>query len=225
MLTLSKLIKDIQRIAASGPIPDDFRIPDRQVELWITELRSKLISQQISKNKDISDIWIQRIGCLELEQVDKAECCDIETECLILRSVRRLPQTIESSDANFIVAVTGLDGTHITPTTRYRQRYKRYSRYTGRNKGWFIKDNYLYVINDDLLQYVNVDGIFDDPRELAEFKTCTGEFCFTYDSSYPISAKMAGEITDIIVATKVRALLSIPQDTTNDSSNNQQITK
>lgn len=223
--TLAKLTRDIQRIAANGPISDDFRISDRQVEFWIAELRAKLISQTISKNKDINDVWIQRIKCLELEQVDKAECCDIQTDCLILRSIRQIPNTIESNDANFIISVMGLDGSHITPTTRFRQRYKRYSRFTGNNKGWFLKDRYIYVINDDLLTYVNVDGIFDDPRDLIEFSSCEGIPCFSYESDYPVSLKMATDITDIILQTKIRPMFSVPQDTTNDSANQNTIQK
>lgn len=222
-ITLGKLVKDIQRIASSGPVPDDTRIPDRQVELWIAEVRSKLISQAIQKNKDINDTWIQTINCLELEQIDKSECCDIQTECLILRSVEKLPSTVEGIDSNLILSVTGLDGTHITQTNRWRQRYKKYSRFTWKNKGWYLKDNYIYIINDDLLTYVNVHGIFEDPRDLASFHSCTGDPCFSLDSDYPVSYKMATDITDIIVQTKIRPLLSIPQDTTNDSANNQQV--
>lgn len=218
-ITLAKQVKDIQRIAASGPISDDFRLSDRQVEFWIAEVRSKLISQSISKNKDINDIWIQTINCLELEQIDKSECCDIDTGCLILRSIQQLPNTVEGVDSNLILSVTGLDNTHITPTTRFRQRYKKYSRFTGNNKGWYIKDRYLYIINDDLLTRVNVHGIFEDPRDLALFHNCDGDSCFSMDSDYPVSMKMATDITDIIIATKVRPMFSVPQDTTNDSAN------
>jgi len=217
--TLAKLIKDVQLIAASGPVPDDFRMSDRLVENWITQIRSTLIAQGLEKRKDISDVWIQTIGCLELETVDEAECCDIEIGCTLLKSVRQIPTTIETKDSNLIIGVTGLDNTHITQTNRFKRRYKKYSRYTGSNKGWYLKDNYIYVINDNILKYVNVHGIFDDPRELASFKNCSGETCFSFDSNYPVSTKMADSIVNIIIQTKVKPFMTFPQDLSNDSEN------
>lgn len=217
--TLSKLIKDVQIEASSGPVSDDFRIPDRLVEEWINQVRAELIYQSLEKRKDINEVWVQTINCLELEPVDEAECCDIEIGCTILKSIRRLPNTIECKSSNMIIGVTGLDNTPITETNRFKRRYKRFNRYTGRNKGWFLKDNYLYVINDKILQFVNVHGIFDDPRELATFKNCSGQSCFSFDSNYPISSKMARTIVDIIIQTKVKQLMSFPQDLTNDSEN------
>lgn len=218
-LTLSKLIKDVQIEASSGPVSDDFRISDRLVENWITQVRADLISQSIEKRKDLNEVWIQTINCLELGAVDEAECCDIEIGCTLLKSIKRLPNTIESKSSNLIVGVTGLDNTPITETNRFKRRYKRYNRYTGSNKGWFLKDNYLYIINDKILQFINVHGIFDDPRELASFKNCAGEACFNFDSNYPVSAKMARTIVDIIIQTKVKQLMTFPQDLTNDSEN------
>lgn len=218
-VTLNKLIRDVQIEASSGPVSDDFRISDRLVENWITQVRADLISQALEKRKDISDTWIQEIHELELEAVDLAESCDIEFGCNILRSVRQLPNTIETKDSNLIIGVTGLDNTPITQTNNFKRRYKKYSRYTGQNKGWFLKDNYLYIMNDQLLKYVNVFGIFDDPRELASFNTCDDIPCFSWDSNYPVSAKMAKSIVDIIIQTKVKALMTFPQDLSNDSMN------
>lgn len=218
-VTLAKLVKDVQLIASSGPVPDDFRISDRLVENWITQVRAVLISQAVEKRQDIKDVWIQTIGCLELETIDEAECCDIETGCALLRSVRQLPVTVETKDTNLIIGVTGLDNAPITQTNRFKRRYKRYNRYTGANKGWYLKDNYLYVINDSILKYVNVHGIFDDPRELMSFRNCSDEACFTPDSSYPVSAKMADSIVNIIIQTKVKPFMAFPQDIANDGLN------
>lgn len=223
MITLNKIISDIRNIASSGPTPDDFRITDRQIELWVHEYRSTFISQSIDKLKSISDTWIQTLKCVELQQVDKAECCDIDIDCFVLKSVQQLPDTIENKDSNLILSVTGLDDTTITPTNRFKYSYKKYSRYTGKNKGWFLKDNYLYIMNDTLLERVNVIGIFEDPSEVGKFKNCSGEPCWTIDSQYPVSMKMAKDITNTVVVEKVRPFMIFPQDSKNDSANETQL--
>lgn len=224
-ITLNKIISDIRNIASSGPTPDDFRITDRQIEIWVHETRSTLISQAIDKLKSINDTWIQTIRCLELEQVDKAECCDIETGCYILRSVQRLPVTVEGKDENLILAVTGLDDTTITPSNRFKYSYKKYSRYTGKNKGWFLKDNYLYVMNDTLLERVHVVGIYENPAEVGAFKDCSGDPCWTIDSPYPVSYKMSRDIVNIIKEERLKAFMAFPQDLKNDSTNEAPISK
>lgn len=218
-VTLNKIVSDIRNIATSGKATDDFRITDRQIEYWIHEVRSILIGQAIAKRQDYSDSWIQTIGCLELEQADVSDCCDAPIGCYVLRSVRTLPATIETDKNNEIISVSTMDGYPITETTQFSNIYKKYNKYTGKNMGWFFKNDYLYIINDDLLATVSVRGIFEDPQELGEFFTCDGDPCWTIDSDYPCSMKMASMITDIVLKTKVNPLLTYPVDVTGDGAN------
>ena len=102
-LTTNKIVSDIRNIASSGSNPVEFRIEDTQILFWCNEIRSMLIAQAIQRRNDISDTWLQSLTCLELEQVDKSECCEITTNCVILRTVRELPDTLETIGDNFIV--------------------------------------------------------------------------------------------------------------------------
>lgn len=218
-VTSNRMVSDLRNIATSGQNPVEFRIEDSQLLYWCFQVRAVLIAQQIQKRKDISDTWLQELSCLELELVDKSECCEITTECTILRTVREIPDTIETTGDNFIVRVEDPMGNIISKTTAFEEKYLRHSKYTADRKRWFWKNNRIYIINEDLLETINVWGIFEDPLDLKSFVSCDGSTCFDWDAEFPCSMKMASEITDIVLKTKVFPLIQMPQDNTNDANN------
>lgn len=216
-ITANHLIADIRGIASSGGNPNEFKISDRQILYWAEQTRSILIAQALAKKDDIHDSWIQFIGCVELECVDESECCLVDTGCYVLKSLKQIPGTIDGWEDNSIVSVTTLAGNTISKSNHVRQKYNKYNKYTSKQRGWFLRDGYLYILNDIQLTYVNVAGLFEFPSELENFVACDNQSCWTYDSNYPITANMASVITDIVVKTKVNPFMMFPQDNTNDS--------
>ncbi len=225
-ISLNKLVYDVLNIAASGATSQDFRITEKQVIHWVNEVRSQLIVQALQKRQDISDTWVQTIPKVALELADKSEATDIPIGCYLLKSTLQLPDTIENWDDNTILSVTGLDNTPIGKSNLFRARYKTYSKYSGKQAAWYIRNNYLYVVNtDNTLGIVTVVGLFEDPLELNRFLTATGDVELTRDTPYPVSLKMASAITDIIINTKVLPLLKNPRDISNDSQDSGAIIK
>lgn len=218
-LTLNHIISDIRNIATSGSNPVEFRIEDTQITYWINECRATLISQAIAKNQDINDSWIQKIGCLLMEKTTDSDCCLVPSDCYIYKSVQQLPDTIDTFSDNFIIRVTMPSGEIISKSNPFNSIYSKYNKYTDSKPEWFIKDNYLYVIHKDILKYVNVYLIAEDPSELANFTDCTDSTCFSVNSTYPCSLKMASMITDIVIRTKVYPYLQLPPDNRNDGAN------
>lgn len=219
MITTNHLINDIRTIASSAANSDDFKASDELILYWCNQVRSMLISQAIDKKNDISDTWLQTISCLELELVDLSDCCDVELGCLGLRSVKELPKTIETDSSNMIIGVYTLDGTLIDESDISTSRYSKYNKFTSNKRRWFIYNNKLHIINDILLEKVSVTGIWEDPSDLANYISCENQACWTYDSNYPVSMKMAGMITDIVFKTKCLPMMGVPIDNINDSSN------
>lgn len=224
-MTTNQLISDIRNIGSSGSNSIEFKIEDNQILFWCNEIRSTLISQALQKKQDISDVWVQTIGCLALQQVDESDCCIVPKGCYILRSVEKLPITIETYLDNTIVRVTKISGEIIPRSSSFEATYNSYNKYTGEKPNWYLKNGYLYVTNTQLLEYVNVFGIFENPQDLANFVSCDDEACFDlYTSEYPCSLKMASNITDIVVKTKVLPYLQLPADNRNDAANNPEST-
>lgn len=223
MPTLNELVSDIRNIATSGENTYSFRIEDEQIAYWIAEVRSMLISQAVSKRDFLTDTWIQGITCMELIQVDASECCLLDSQCTVLRTKLKVPTTVESYLDNAIVRVTKANGDIISKSNPFEAKYNKYNKYTSLKSQWYLQSGYLYIINEEHIQYVNIYAIFENPTELAEYVNCAKEACFNWDQQYPVSLKMANDITNIVLKTKIYPFLQLPQDTTNDAANNSQI--
>ncbi len=225
MLNLRTVVADIRNIADSGKNNYSFRITDEQIAFWVHEVRAMLISQAIGKRQDITDTWVQDLSCMELELVDASDCCFITTDCYILKTKVRIPNTIETASDNMILRVTNPMGDIISKSNPFEVKYNKYNKYTGKKNQWYFKDGYLYITSNLLLEHVNIFAIFENPEDLAGLSTCGGSACFTWDSKYPCSLKMANEITNIIMQTKVMPFLQMPHDTSNDALSQNQLGK
>lgn len=225
-ISLNHIVSDVMNIASSGSNPIEFKIEPAQVVYWINEIRATLISQAIQKNQDLSDIWIQKISCLELEKTELGKCWDSEDEecsdgngCFILRSIEELPDTIEIFGDNMIIRVTTLSGTVISKSNQFSEVYSKYNKYSNNKPVWWIENKRLYISGQTFIKKVDIYGIFDQPSDLANFKSCDDQSCWDYNSNYPCSLKMASMITDIVVRTKVYPYLQLPADNKNDADN------
>lgn len=217
-ISINHIVYDILEIASSGDNPNSFKIDNSQIQYWIEQTRSMLISQSLNKRDDIHDSWVSYINCLEMEQVDASLCCLAPSDCKVLKSVQKLPSTIDSWKDNWIISVSGSDGTSISKSNQLKQKYQAYSKYTSKDKSWFIMDNYLYITNDPFLERVKVALIVEFPSDLARFTDCSNQSCWTEDSPYPISASMASIITDIVIKTKVNPFMQFPSDSSNNAN-------
>jgi hypothetical protein len=218
MVTLNKLVFDIRNIAYGGELTDDLKISERQVAYWVAQARALFIRQELSARMSPADSWIQHLKCVDLELIDSSECCDVDLGCFILKSIKKIPGTIKRRDRNNILSVESLDGEYsYSETTSFRRKYAQYNKYTATGKRWYLKNDHLYISGDKTTLGVTLSGIFEDPEEVREFKTCTGETCFTWDSEYPVDLGMATRITDIILSSKMGIARQMPGDATNNA--------
>ncbi len=217
-ITLSHLVYDILEIASSGSMPNEQKITFEQAAYWIEQIRSQLISQSLVRKDDINDSWIQYIPCVELSLVDASECCSAPSGCMVLKSVKQLPSTIDSWKDNWIVSVSTIDGNMLSKSNPIKAKYNQYNKYTNNTNSWYVKNDYLYVINNEFLELVEVAGLFESPSDLKRFADCGGNLCFTNDTNYPVSQTLATQITDIIIKTKVNPFMQAQMDNSNDAS-------
>lgn len=77
--------------------------------------------------------------------------------------------------------------------------------------------DYLYVYNADGLEKINVRGVFEDPRDLVDFKECTGGGCYSDDDhEFPIPMDMLNLINSGILNGELQLLSGTLSDTAND---------
>jgi hypothetical protein len=217
--TLNHIVFDIKNTAWGGRQPDDAGISDRQVEYWIHQTRALLIHNELVNRNKISESFIQHLGCVELEEVDASTCCDDEVGCSILKSVKKIPTTIQRNGRNTIVAVQSIDQkAAFSETTFFRMKFNQFNKYTKNKARWFLKDNFLYLTGNLLIEKISVSGIFEDPGEVQNFSTCEGDPCFDPGTSeYPVTTSMASLIMSIVLKEKLGIARQMPPDTKNDA--------
>lgn len=163
----------------------------------VINYRSLFIRQDYTKYASFNEVFTQDLGAIPIVSVDSAECEDVLSGCKVYKTDRTLPNPIRlknNADFTFVGAIDKITSyTKILPQEVPLLEFNKYST----DRRYYYMNDYIYVT--DKVKYINVRGVFDDPREAARFNTCTGADCYTDDNEFPISGDMiAGIVTGII---------------------------
>ena len=225
MASLNHYIFNLKNIASGGIASDDFSISEEQIKFWFNEYRALLIRQELSERATISDSYTQTI-VVEFAKVDVVEHCELSSDCFVLKSTKPIPKTIRRNSANSILSVKSLDERlTFSETNTSRKVFNKYNKYTPNAVRWYIKDDYIYIINNTKIQYARLTVILEDPSEAYNFQCAKNVSCYPNDDAeYPISLDMASRITDIIIKSRLQPMgYALKRDTANDGVNNTQV--
>lgn len=224
MATLNELSYNIFE-AIRPNIVDDDDIDIRQIKSDIHNVRAKLIRQQLSKGRDVSNSIIQDLGCVEVEHVDAAECCDLQLDCNVIRMVNTLPSIMENYEGALITRVGPVNRMDVGFNfVSYQQAvFSGNGKFNSHLIYAFLLNNRIYLKSkSDLVKYIefiNVRGVFSNPEEAKAFNSCsTGEPCFSDDHQYPVESWMIDMILTE-VTNKYITQIKLPEDTSNNSNN------
>ncbi len=209
-------VYQILEFASSGTLSNELNVTYELGRNWLEEIRSILIGQSLNKRDMINDSFIQYF-CVDLEQVDSSDCCGETTGCYLLKSTQRLPSSIDTFIDNWIVSVTTIGGQQISKSNPIKQRYQKFSKYSGNNMIYWIKDDFLYIKNTQFLDKVSVSELCEHPSDVARFN-CSDTICFDENSEYPISMSLGSQCIDIIIKTKLMPFLQAPADSSNNAN-------
>lgn len=143
----------------------------------------------------------------ELIRVDKAEC-PVVLNCTVLKTVSKVPIPVRTSWAlfDYVGDPDKTDGYGYS-TPEQTKELAMYSKYTADRPRYFYVNGYLYIYNEKELEYVNVRGIWADPRQLSAFK-CVNEPCYTDDDQYNIPDDIINTMIQDILKNEGKLLLS-----------------
>ena len=217
-MTLDEIAYNLLNLVRGGRSHHDEHISLDQIKFNIKHYRAMLIRRDHAKNGFISRHLEQDLGCVRLEPVDASQCCNIQTDCPVYRTIKEIPRTIRYNFEEAISHVGDVSGIGTIPMVNSNTiQWLPYDKYTkGKMKAYMI-DNYLYIYNAEGLETINVRGVFEDPQDVSKFDECQGGGC--YDDSknpYPISADMLSQINQGILAGELRLLSGTFSDTEND---------
>lgn len=189
----------------------------------INEQRSLWLRNEYNKNRSIDPYIIQTLPCLELELVDPIQCCVTVPGCKILRSKKKIPNTIEFLFTKGIISVGPADimQPRFLLIDYSRVPYIGNGRTTQKSVYAFLYEGYIHIISKNptvsLLKKITIRGLFEDPTSLGEFTNCEGsESCWTLNSDYPINQWMWAYIKPYIIQQLMQKSI-IPVDDSNDT--------
>jgi len=197
MLTLEKMIGQLEE--AINIDSDDSVFSERLFIDLINQARAVFIRQDLNKNRTADPTIIQELPCVEMEITTAAlcGCLDIPGDCKLLRSKKKIPDTIELHHNDGILSVRPVQ---IIQAPFSYVDYKRiphihYSRFAKNAVYAFLLDDYMYLYSPGqehyaLIEQIHIRGIFEDPTEAGNFVNTCGDPCFTKESNYPVATWM-----------------------------------
>jgi hypothetical protein len=226
MAKLTEIIYNIANMRKNFSRSDD-DMPDRQIAFIIDYYRAYLIEQEANKGKLMSSGLIQDLGRVRLIRADKHQECTIKN--CILRTEERIPDSLDTNTSDLITFVGTMSGSKSFQRTTYnRALLDKHAKYTGKDSKWYKSDGYIYIINppNNMLKYVNIQGIFEDPTEAYKFRTLAcpdndeADCWKGFDYEYPLPTSMLPSLYSLIRDNEMKFASILQEDTTNDSIDN-----
>jgi len=229
MLSLQDLHAQLDEFLAINSIQSTFSY-EFYTDL-INEQRAVWIRNEYNKNRSIDPYILQDLKCLELELVNPIDCCiDVPTGCKVLRTKKKIPNTIEFYFTKGISSVGPADimKPRFSLIDYSRVPYVGHGRTTQKSIYAFLYGGYLYItgkiLDTTMLKYITVRGIFEDPTSLAEFLDCqSGNYCWTPAVDYPLNQWMWAYIKPLIIQQLVQKA-QFNNDESNDSDDTDKTT-
>lgn len=206
--SLNTIIDDIILTVRDNDVSESEKLSRIQIEQWIHQYRAYLIKQDLDKGRDINPEYVQTIGPLHISKVSR---CGVPNGFNYI-SDDELPKFIDLHFGSGLVAVKDMHGNLIQVGTETKAKYQTSRKYTCNDYIAYIKNNHLYLSGPGFLEYVEIDGILEDPTQAGE--------CFDRDDTpYPVPANMIPTIKQMIFERELNIMLRVPSDTTNNSTN------
>lgn len=218
--TINELIYNIKNQLKIAR-PDDIVLSDRQVEFMINYIREKLIVQQLQKGRSISSNIKQDLGQVQVISVDKASDGELLSYNRIFRTLNKVPQPIELDQMDLFTYIGGLDKhSAFSYKTKAAVRWNKHTKYASKTPLAYYSDGYIFITNcaNPLLEYINIEGVFANPRKVKDFKDTDGKTCYNPDKdSYPISGRMIDMMNKLIKEGELNMFMQLQEDTTNNA--------
>lgn len=205
---------------------DDTEISDLQIYAAMIDIRAMLIDQEITKRKEIDEMYYQTI-CVNLCLDDYAKCCtSYNINKKILRSKTQLPDYITHKYLRPLV-ITTIDGEQLIPYQKITNikwdKYWDIDYTTPTHDITNFNNRRTLIINGTYtLSGVLITGVFIDPAGAVLSQACEEENadCIEWkDVIYPMPSKLRAVFHQMLLE-RLAPIKDTPTDVANDSQSN-----
>ena len=162
-MLIQEAIQSVQSLYSKGVHTDDTRMSSRQIYSKLSTVRSMLLAQKLRKKQRLNDQSYQTLNCIKLIKAAKHECpCIPNLDCNVYKTEMTIPDFLIGFKP-MIESVTSIDGEiSFNRTTWQRVKDVAYHKYTGNSPVYWLKDNFVFVMNNKKMQFLAIRGVFED---------------------------------------------------------------
>lgn len=166
-----------------------------QIKDAIKYYRALLIRRDQQRNFNRYRMFEQDLGLVPVSYYDTAESNNQDSFKELLRTDNKIPSPIRMKEWEGITYVGKLDkaGEPFPLVDAHRSWWNKYNKFTSDEPEAFYRNGYIYLRNTNVLDEINIRGIFEDPEEVYEFK---GE---AEENPFPIPEDMVQRITQSLL--------------------------
>jgi hypothetical protein len=211
--SLNDIISDILQIYFNSKPSDESQLSRMEVEFWIHQYRALLIKQDLDKGRDINESYMQLIPGLRLIGVDFGEDAKVKSNLYRFKTIESIPKPIDTHfGLPLIVYTINDEQLQIMPESRVSLH--RYRKYTSHAPVAYYTNNHIYVEGCELLEYIKVKGVFENPADLAQYS----DECFNPDAPYPIPSNMIPVLRQMILTRELGIMQQQGADIINNAN-------
>lgn len=220
-MTKNEIVYNWLNLIKAGRISDDYTPSINQLSFIADYKRAQYIRQDQTKNYFDNDEFYQDLGCINMIKVDKAECCEINLDCDVLRTEVKLPKVIRLKE-RYGLKISSIDRqSRFTLILPERSPFLGNTKFSQLGLKIYFLNGYLYIPETLDIKTINVRGILEKPEEAKNF-ICDGEACYTNNSEYPLPMDIYDLITRDVLSSELSFLLKIAPDENNDGQDKNQ---
>lgn len=181
---------------------------------------ARFCRQTIDKHRRIQSAFEVEMPCVNVERVDSSACCDLPSDCDILRS-EHIPQPLRLTYLSPITYVGGVDRKemqHYPMVNPNRMQFLGYDKWTAHKPRSYWIENRIYITNVPVtLSTITVRQVPEDPEKLGTLYGCgDDERCFTIDSEYPAPADIIDMVMRDMLGGKLKMYMQPPLNRSNE---------
>jgi hypothetical protein len=165
----------------------------RSLEDSAWNLRATFIRREYDKTKIVHEDLIQDLGCIPLEMVDAAECCEIDSGCKVKRTVHPVPKPVRFKREEPFEYVGDIDHSpeYVLTTAGELELILHHSEVPSIYPYYIYRNGYIYTTAQ--VKYLRVRGVFETPSEASIFNDCKDSHCDTEEEAF-----IPGDMAELI---------------------------
>lgn len=184
-MTVKEHVDVLKVLYYRGAASDDRRLSDKFFSRILYSVRNRLIKDRLNKGDSLPED-AYTVVCVDLINSPMHTCHCADGACAYKRSIIKLPNILNSRKGNTIT-VMNLNGNVIDNYGVDVNQYQKYALNQKKNTSWFYFNNYIFLLNNKLIQKVMVKAIFTSDVKISDLEACnTGSgICFYPGSESP----------------------------------------